>query len=37
MGDYVAYGEINLGDRTLSARVEKTLDQLSSDPGASPL
>ena len=35
MGDYAAYGEINLGDRTLSARVEKTLDQLSSDPGAS--
>ena len=35
MGDYTAYGEVNLGDRTLSARVEKTLDQLSSDPEAS--
>jgi len=35
MRDYAAYGEINLGDKTLSARVEKTLDQLSSDPEAS--
>jgi len=35
MGDYVAYGGIDLGDKTLSARVEKTFDQLSSDPEAS--
>jgi hypothetical protein len=35
MGDYRAYGEIQLGDKTLSARVEKTLIQLSSAPEAS--
>ena len=35
MGDYAAYGKINLGDRTLSARVEKTLNQLSNDPEGS--
>jgi hypothetical protein len=35
MGEYRAYGEIKLGDKTLSQRVEKTLEQLSSDPEAS--
>ena len=35
MDNYAAYGEMNLGDKTLSARVEKTLNQLSSDPEAS--
>jgi len=35
MGDYSAYRNIKLGDKTLSERVEKTLDQLSSDPTAS--
>ena len=35
MGEHAAYGEMNLGDKTLSARVEKVLDQLSSAPEAS--
>jgi len=35
MREYAAYGETNLGDKTLSTRVEKTLDQLSSAPEAS--
>ena len=35
MGKYDAYGEIELNDKTLSKRVEKTLEQLSSDPTAS--
>ena len=35
MGEYGAYREIELGDKTLSERVEKTLEQLASDPAAS--
>jgi hypothetical protein len=35
MSDYSAYGDIKLGDKTLSARVEKTLEQLSSNPTTS--
>jgi hypothetical protein len=35
MSNYSAYGDIALGNRTLSARVERTLDQLSSNPTAS--
>jgi hypothetical protein len=35
MSDYSAYGDIDLGDKTLSARVKRTLDQLSSNPTAS--
>jgi len=35
MSNYSAYGKIPLGHKTLSARVERTLDQLSSNPTAS--
>jgi len=35
MGDYSAYKEIKLGDKMLSDRVEKTLEQLSTNPSAS--
>ena len=35
MGNYEAYRKIELGDKTLSARVEKTLDQLSAAPTSS--
>ena len=35
MGQYSEYGKIEIGDKTLSERVEKTLDQLSSNPTAS--
>jgi len=35
MGEYNAYRAIELGDKTLSERVEKTLEQLSSNPQAS--
>lgn len=35
MGEYSAYRNIELNDKTLSERVEKTLEQLGSDPGAS--
>lgn len=35
MGEYSEYREIELGDKTLSRRVERTLEQLSSDPTAS--
>ena len=34
MGEYRAYGEIDLNDKTLSKRVETTLEQLSSEPSA---
>jgi len=35
MGGYEAYRNIELGDKTLSERVERTLEQLSADPTAS--
>jgi len=35
MGNYKAYSGVELGDKTLSKRVETTLEQLSSDPMAS--
>jgi hypothetical protein len=35
MEDYSAYGAMSLGDKTLSRRVEKTLNQLGSNPTAS--
>ena len=35
MSDYSAYGDIELGDKTLSKRVVRTLDQLGSNPVAS--
>ena len=35
MGEYANYREMNLGDKTLSERVEKTLEQLSGAPESS--
>jgi hypothetical protein len=35
MSNYSAYGKMPLGNKTLSARVERTFDQLSSNPTAS--
>ena len=35
MGEYANYREMKLGDKTLSERVEKTLEQLSSAPESS--
>ena len=35
MPDYKSYGQIEIGDKTLSKRVEKTLNQLGSNPEAS--
>lgn len=34
-GEYKAYGEMDINDKTLSKRVERTLEQLSSAPSAS--